>query len=189
MADLSVPSKQLEFSRPLELGELEHGEVVRELGADAVELAALQTRYGVDEVRSASAQLTVSPQPQGAVKVTGVIRAEICQSCVVTLEPVQETLEETISVNYLPPGAEEPADSSESDLESEEEFEAFDGVCIDLGELTAQQIAAAIDPYPRKDGVTFGNQGQLRDNEPEERDNPFAVLQKLKDGENQTQDP
>lgn len=176
MADLFSTKAMIEFSRPLEISELEQGELVRDLAAEAGELAALQKRYGVEALHSASAHLTISPETHGAVKVSGVVSAELDQICIISLEPVAETIDEPICVTYLPPGVNEPSD----ELETDEEFEAFDGISIDLGELTSQQIAAAIDPYPRRSGVIFGNQGQLGDNEPEERDNPFAVLQKLK---------
>lgn len=176
---------ETEFSRPLEVAELENGEVVREIEANATELAGLQRRFAVDMLSSATAKLTITPEPQGVVQVRGVVCAKLNQTCIVSLEPVDEEVEETVSVIYLPPGVEEPRDT---DLEAAEDYEPFDGLTIDLGELTAQQIAAAINPYPRKAGVEFGNQGQLGDNGPEERDNPFAVLEQLKGKEGPAQE-
>ncbi|NNF76683.1 MAG: hypothetical protein HKN05_01515, partial [Rhizobiales bacterium] len=177
MPDQPAAAAKLEFSRPLEVSELEHGQVTREFSADSAELSALQQRYGVEALRSVSAHLTISPEPEGAVKVSGVVRAELSQNCTVTLEPVEETVDEPIAVTYLPPGVDEPGGAVDRMLESQEDYEPFDGLSLELGELVAQEIAAAIDPYPRKSGVVFGNQGQLGDNAPEERDNPFAVLQ------------
>ncbi len=171
----------LEFSRPLEVADLEHGEVVKELTATADELVALQKRFDVETLEAVSAKLTVSPEAGGTVKVEGRVRASLSQLCVVSLEPIDELVDEEISVTYLPPGTEEPSGAEAGELGSEADFEEFDGVVIELGELTAQQIAAAMNPYPRKEGVEFGNQGQLGDNAAEERENPFAVLQKLKD--------
>lgn len=174
----------LEFSRPFEVAELEEGEIAREIKADDGELAALQRRFAVEALHAASAQLNIAAGSKGLITVTGTVRAKLAQTCIVSLDPVNEELEEAISVTFLPPGVDEP----HGDLETDEEYEPFDGESIDLGELAAQQIAAAINPYPRKDGVTFGNQGQLGDNEPEERDNPFAVLEALKSKGGQAQD-
>lgn len=171
----------IEFSRPFEVADLEHGDVVRELTATPDELAALQKRFEVETLEAVSAKLAVSPEAGRTVKVEGVVRAKLSQLCVVSLEPIDEMVEEDISVTYLPPGTEEPSGAEAGELGSEADFEEFDGVVIELGELTAQQIAAALNPYPRKEGVEFGNQGQLEDNAPEERENPFAVLQQLKD--------
>ena len=177
-----------EFSRPFEVAELEDGELVREITADEGELAALQRRFAIEALHGVSAKLTIAAAGEGVVQVSGTVRAKLSQICIVTLDPVDEEVAETIAVTYLPPGVEEPHGGLEGDLEAPDEYEAFDGVSIDLGELTAQQIAAAINPYPRKDGVIFGNQGQLGDNDPEERDNPFAVLEALKAKDGQTQD-
>lgn len=187
MADPSNADIVPEFHRPLAITELDHGQIKKELTAEPAELAALQERFAVEALHAASAQLTITPQPEGTVKVEGAIRARLSQLCVISLEPIDEAVDETISVTYLPPGMEGPAAAGEDEPETEEEFEPFDGVTIDLGELTAQHIAAALNPYPRKDGVVFGNRGQLGDNADEERDNPFAVLQKLKDQGNSTQ--
>ncbi len=96
-----------------------------------------------------------------------------------TLEPVDEVIEEFISVVYLPEGAEDP-EEEEVDPLSDEEYEFFDGESVDLGELVAQQIAAAINPYPRKDGAELGKVASMGDSEPVVRENSFAVLGKLK---------
>ncbi|MCP5083407.1 MAG: DUF177 domain-containing protein [Alphaproteobacteria bacterium] len=175
-----------EFSRPLEISELEHGQIVRELTADTTELSALQQRYDVEALWSASASLTISPEAEGVVKVTGFVRADLSQICSVSLEAVEEAINEPVSITYLPPGVDEPNVATDSPLETQEDYEPFDGMSLELGEFVVQEIAAAIDPYPRKSGVVFGNQGQLGDNAPEERDNPFAVLQKLKGEGSQT---
>lgn len=187
MPDPSNSDVVPEFSRLVPVTDLEQGEIVRHLVAEPAELAALQTRFAIEALHAASADLTITPQPENTVKVEGAIHATLSQMCVVSLEPIDETVDETLSVTFLPPGVEEPAGGPDGELESEEDFDTFDGITIDLGELVAQHIAAALNPYPRKDGVVFGNQGQLGDNAGEERDNPFAVLQKLKDQDGSTQ--
>ena len=161
---------------------------MREFSADATELAALCRRYGVEALKAASASLTISPEPEGAVRVSGAVHAELSQICSVSLEAVDEIIDEPVAITYLPPSMDEPATAVDATFEPQEDYEPFDGVSLELGELVAQEIAAAIDPYPRKAGVTFGNHGQLGDNAPEERDNPFAVLQKLKGEGSQTQE-
>ncbi|MEM1198076.1 MAG: DUF177 domain-containing protein [Pseudomonadota bacterium] len=173
-----------EFSRPFQVEDLEDRDVTLELVADSTELAGLQARYGVDTLSAVSAHLTLSAQPEGAVKVSGTVKAALRQTCIISLEPVDETIEEALSVLYLPAGLDEPGDDGDFELD----YEAFDGQTIDLGELTAQQIAGAINPYPRRAGVEFGNQAQLGDNTSEERDNPFAVLQALKSNQGTAQE-
>ncbi|MEM8689385.1 MAG: DUF177 domain-containing protein [Pseudomonadota bacterium] len=173
-----------EFSRPFQVEDLTDGDLICELSADAAELAGLQARFGVDELTSVSAHLTLAAQPEGAVKVSGTLRAALRQTCIISLEPVEETIEEAVAVLYLPQGQDEPQDDGDFELD----YETFDGSTLDLGELIAQQIAGAINPYPRRAGAEFGNSGQLGDNAPEERDNPFAVLQALKSKEGTAQE-
>ncbi len=180
-ADLNAKA---EFSRPFQVEDLQDGDVTLDLTADEAELAGLQARYGVDALTDVSAKLSLSAQPEGSVKVSGSVSAGLRQTCIVSLEPVEETIAEDISVLYLPAGVEEPQDDGDFELD----YETFDGLTIELGEMVAQQIAGAINPYPRRAGVEFGNQGQLGDNAGEERDNPFAVLQALKTNEGTAQE-
>ena len=97
----------------------------------------------------------------------------------VTLEPVEEKIIEPIAVTYLTE-VEEPPEDAELAAFDDEEIEEFDGESVDLGELVAQAIASAINPYPRKDGAEFGKPDGLGDNTAGVRENPFAVLKGLK---------
>lgn len=170
---------QLEFSRVFDVGELQDDGSSRELKASPEELTALQKRYGLDALDEVRGELKISALEAGAMKVTGKIFARLSQTCVVTLEPVDEVIGEFISIAYLPEGAEDP-EEEEVDPLSDEEYEFFDGKSVDLGELVAQQIAAAINPYPRKDGAELGKVASMGDSEPVVRENSFAVLGKLK---------
>ncbi len=51
-------------------------------------------------------------------------------------------------------GAAEPDKTVMVDLESDA-AEPFDGDAIDIGEAVAQQLALALDPYPRAPGVSL----------------------------------
>ena len=69
----------------------------------------------------------------------------------------------------------------EIDPESEDPPEPLEGGALDLGELVSEELALALDPYPRKPGVapvdlSFG----APEEESDEEDSPFAALAALK---------
>jgi len=54
---------------------------------------------------------------------------------------------------------------------------------VDFGEIAAQQLALALNPYPRADGATLEQLNEVADNKKvtvNERNSPFAVLGELK---------
>lgn len=172
-------ASQPEFSRAFRTDELQDGAVSRELIGSNAECVALAARYGVDELRSISAELSVAGVGSRGLRVEGKVSAELVQSCVVTLDPVEESISEDVSVTYLPEGEDDLQDAELAAFD-DEEIEPFDGESVDLGELVAQTVAAAIDPYPRTEGAEFGKPSGLGDNERDVRENPFAVLKGLK---------
>lgn len=171
-------SRSQEFSREFPMAELGDAPVEQVFEASDEEREALRERFGIETLGAVCAELAVTPLSEGSVRVAGKVFASLGQLCVVTLEPVAETIEEEFSVTFLREGpeAEELAEKSALD---EEEVDTYDGETLDLGELVTQQVAAAINPYPRKDGAEFGKPDALSDNADGVRENPFAVLRGL----------
>ncbi len=155
---MSQSGRTPEFSRIFEIGELAGEIAERRIVPDEKEREGLRERFGVQALDAVHADLKISPRRGGGLKVAGVVSAKVTQGCVVTLEPVEEEIEETICVIYVPEGSSEPESAGNADPDVLEEYDAFDGETVDLGELAAQQIAAAINPYPRKEGAVFGNE-------------------------------
>src|SRR5262249_34071074 len=106
------------------------------------------------------------------------------QLCVVTLDPVEQTVDETVSVECWP--QEEIAerqdgedDHPESPSLPEEPPLPIVGDEIDLGACAAEALATAINPSPRKQGVAFDGLDARHDAEGP-ASGPFAKLAKLK---------
>ena len=76
------------------------------------------------------------------------------QSCVVSLEDFDSELAERFSVRFVPEGRESP----ELDLEADDEI-TYQGASIDLGEAASEQLALALDPFPRKPGAELQSVG------------------------------
>lgn len=166
-----------EFSRPLRLGTVGQSGRRIELRAEAGEREALARRFDLPDIGSLAASLDLRPEPGGTIRVRGRLLAEVVQSCVVTLEPVPARVDAPLDLRLLPDG-QAPADE---DPDSPDEIES-PGDVADLGEALAEQLALALDPYPRAPGAELPAETRAPE-EPEAapaRPNPFAALKVLK---------
>jgi hypothetical protein len=105
----------------------------------------------------------------------------VTQSCVVTLEPIDDTLEESFEATFWPREAMPPAESGELAIDDAPEPEAIIAGQIAIGRVVFESLAAALEPYPRKPGAVLDWQPPS----PGEADatpptTPFAVLANLK---------
>jgi uncharacterized metal-binding protein YceD (DUF177 family) len=78
------------------------------------------------------------------VRLRGRLEAQVIQSCVISLEEVRSTLDEAFECRFTRPGARIP-----DDLAWDQDIEPLEGTELDIGEIFAQQLALALDPYPR----------------------------------------
>jgi uncharacterized metal-binding protein YceD (DUF177 family) len=86
--------------------------------------------------------------------VSGVARARVTQTCVATLEPVDQIVDERFERCFTP--VLQPAPREEDiDPEAEDPPELL-GDSIDVGEIAAETVALALDPYPRAPGAEVG---------------------------------
>lgn len=148
--------------------------------AEPAECAALARRFGILGIHALGAELRLVPEPGGSIRARGHLSAEVEQSCVVTLEPVRQRVGAPLDLRILGDG-EEPADD---DPDSPDEIESAGGM-VDLGEVVAEQLALALDPYPRAPGAVLPELGDTPPEpapEPPQRPNPFAKLAKLREG-------
>lgn len=152
----------------------------RDIEADAATRAAMAEVAGIREISSARASFDMSLRSGGRVHVMGHLAARIGQTCVVTLEPIENDIDEEIDLIFAP--AEQVAqliddlDEEAEDGEAPEPPEPIVNGIIDLGRLATDMLFLAIDPYPRKEGVVFEPQVAA----PDPEDHPFAALKALK---------
>jgi len=149
------------------------------LEADADQRAALADLLGVSEIERLEGEFQLDLVSGGAVHLRGRIEADVVQACVVSLAPVHQHIQEPISMTLLPAGT---ADGRRDatvlvDPVDEEDRDTYSNGRIDLGVILSEQLALHLDPYPRTPGVTFEVAGN---DETDERDSPFAVLERLK---------
>ncbi|WP_029011192.1 YceD family protein [Azospirillum halopraeferens] len=171
-----------EFSRFVSADRVQRGEVVEEITAGEAERRALAARFELEAIDRLTATVRLSRVRGEMVRVSGELEAEVVQTCVVTLEPVRNTVSERFEALFAP-DALLPDYGDEIDIDAcmldEEMPEAMDNGRIDIGELTAQHLSLALDPYPRAPGVEPPSAEEV-DASPDARPNPFAVLERLK---------
>ncbi len=156
-----------ELSRPFPRSRVGEGASVL-VDANPAECAALATRMDIPEVRQLRCSFELA-RPQGrAIPATGTLAARVVQICVVSLEPFEADIAEDFTIRFVPAGSE----SDELDLEAPDEV-PYDGDMLDLGEAAAEQLALALDPFPRKPGATLA--GDAADDA-----GAFAALRKLR---------
>lgn len=111
--------------------------------AAPAELAAVAARLRIPEVRTLRCRFDL--RRHGAVvEADGALDADVVQTCVVSLEPVEQHVTEQFTLRFVPDGAE----GADDDPESPDEI-PYEGSNIDLGEAAAEQLGLALDPYPR----------------------------------------
>src|ERR1700724_1257010 len=175
-----VTNKPDPWSVPLAVAQIpEHG-LHREIEADPVAREAMAEVAGLREILSAHAALDVTPGSGGRVHVGGHVRARIGQTCVVTLDPIENEIDEPIDLIFAPPEQiPQLADLVDETLEIGAEIpdppEPIVNGVIDLGRLATDALFLAVDPYPRRPDAVFEPLIEAADPE----DHPFAALKTL----------
>lgn len=166
-----------EFSRPIDLDRVGDTELVRDISATAAERAALARRLGLVAIERLEAQVRLRRERAGTVvRLAARLVAEVTQTCVVTLAPVHNRLAEDFTVLY---GDTPRAAEIDLDAAAEEILEPWPAGALDVGEAVAQELALALDPYPRAPGAAIESPPASPEAVPE-KVNPFAGLEKLR---------
>jgi hypothetical protein len=136
---------------------------------------------GVREILAARASFEVTPESGGRVHVTGRVQGLIGQICVVTLDPIENAIDEPVDLTFVPPEQVPQVVHSAEDVAGKEAEiadapEPIENGIIDLGRLATDVLYLAIDPYPRKPDAVFEPPAVADDPE----DHPFAALKALR---------
>jgi uncharacterized metal-binding protein YceD (DUF177 family) len=138
-----------EFSRVLTLDAARRQREPLTIAADANECAALARRFDLIALDSLTATFTIEVCGE-EIRLDGVLTAHAVQRCVATDRPVSALLHEKVHLRCVPASA--TAADSEAEVELSDadcDIIDYDGAVIDVGEMTAQSLALALDPWPR----------------------------------------
>lgn len=173
-----------EFSRSYSPERIPPEGLSETITADESERAALSQRFDLASIEALRAEFHLNLVAGGPmVRLVGRLTADVTQTCVVTLDPVAAHVEEDFELLFGPEETYRPGQEVHLDLETADPPEPFlpDG-SVDVGEVVAEQLSLALDPFPRKadaevktpKGVELGGPDTLPNT-------PFAALAGLKD--------
>ncbi|HEY4069954.1 MAG TPA: DUF177 domain-containing protein [Sphingomicrobium sp.] len=167
------------FAHRLRLDQIRDGERL-DLVADEAECKLIAGRLGLSSLDRLEAHVTLL-RTGAVIRANGRIAATLEQSCVVTDAPVAAHVDDPFALLFMPEpdgvGYDEDIELGEEDCD----VVFHDGASIDLGGAIADTLALSIDPYPRSASAdaALKEAGVLS----EEQASPFAVLSKLKGGD------
>jgi len=155
----------------------------------AEELRKLAQANGLVAVRSLEARLRVTRSGKEELLVKGRLRAQIRQTCVVSLEEFDAALDEEVRVRFAPPPPEAGGGGKTAEPDTISLDRALDldddgpdpliGGAVDLGGVVCEFFTLGLDPYPRRPGASFAEPAAATVEE-----GPFAALAKrVKPGE------
>jgi uncharacterized metal-binding protein YceD (DUF177 family) len=178
--DKADTNKADPWSVPVTVAQIPDTGLHRDIEADRATREAMAEVAGLREILSASAALDVTPKGGGRVHVAGRVRARVGQSCVVTLDPIENDIDEEIDLIFAPPEqipelSDLVDEAAESDTEVPDPPEPIVNGVIDLGRLATDALFLGIDPYPRRPDAVFELPVVAADPE----DHPFAALKAL----------
>ena len=160
---------------------------IPESGLEVERAASPEEREGIARsldliaCSSLTARYAISPQGEGHFRLTGTLKARIDQSCVLTLEPLTNEIEESFSVDYWPETEIPAPTSGVVDVHDEPDLEPIVAGRLKVGRVVFESLASAIDLFPRKPGAAFEAPETSADsNGAGKSDGPFAALARIK---------
>ena len=174
----SNPKSDAPWSVPVAAEDIPEGGLNRAIEAPPDARAALAALADVRAVQALSADFDLT-RLGASVYVSGQVRARVVQTCVVTLEPVENEVDERVDLIFAPGPAGGAAAETAVEVKSLDPADGppeplVDGK-VDLGVVATEFLILGIDPYPRKPDAQFAPPAV---DEPGEH--PFAVLAALK---------
>ena len=175
-----ITDKADPWSVPVVVAQIPDTGLHRDIEAGPAIREAMAAIADLREIVSASASLDVTPKGGGRFQVAGRVRARVGQTCVVTLDPIQNDIDEAIDLIFAPseqiPELSDLVDeAAESDDEIPDPPEPIERGIIDLGRVATDALFLGIDPYPRRADAVF--EAPVVADDPE--DHPFAALKAL----------
>jgi len=169
-----------EFSRLIDVENLAGDDAELEIEATEKERSALAKRFSLVSLDSLKARLHLhKPKSCGPVELEARITAKLAQTCVVTLEPVTNSIDTSFTCTFAGEGDHENEIELDIDPDAADPPEPLIDGQFDAGELVSEYFGLEIDPFPRAPEADFGQEADGQNiNKPEDA-SPFAALRKI----------
>ena len=138
-----------EWSHKVLIAQLGDNPFTVALVADEGVRKALARRFDLIDIAKLEANVALTREGE-TVRLTGHMRAEATQSCALSGQGVAATLDEPLTLVFLPDATESATPDEEIELAADDcDTVWHDGRVVDVAEAVAQSFALALDPYPR----------------------------------------
>jgi len=179
---MSTDDDRPPISRPLKVEEIRDG-ASGVIDATQSEMADIARMLDLVGLAALAFTYRLHHGGGGRLRLTGRLKASLTQTCVVSLDPVEASIDVPVEVEFWPvsmieeleQAAEEPGGSGRLDWP-----EPIAGGKIDLGPAIYETLATALDPYPKREGVSFDWSQGAPDGDRAGGTSPFAALAELK---------
>ncbi len=160
--------------------------------ASADECAALAERFSLISIEELKVEGRIDVFARGRqAHLTARLVADVTQTCVVSLAPVRAHLEEDFIRDFDRAAlSDAPAEiGPDFDIAALDPPDPLPERGIDVGEVAAEELGLALDPYPRAEGVKPAAGAEKGPEKGEEtaaeaanlQESPFSVLRRLKE--------
>jgi hypothetical protein len=174
--------KRSPLSRPLRVDEIAEGTEVAIEPTDS-ERAAIADMLDLCGLERLTVICRLRRRGGGRIGLSGRLEASVTQTCVISLAPVQATLDLPIEIEFWPVPLIDEFEKSVEDPSSPGGLDWPEPIVegrIDLGSLVYETLATALDPYPKWEGVTFEWPNEAASDQGKSPQGPFAALERLK---------
>jgi hypothetical protein len=165
------------WSVPLALSDVPESGRHFDLVANEQARSAVAKHAGLAALPRLEASFDVTLHGRDGLRVVGRVSATVGQTCVITLEPLENEIDESIDLVFTPTAA-PLIEGAEIEVPAEDVPEVLVGGVIDLGAIATEFLILGLDPYPRKTDAIFQASAVGDD-----AAHPFAALAVLKKGQ------
>ena len=166
---------QKNFSYPIKIEDLKQSDYKYELTADSAELEDITQVLQVEKVHEIFLKLN---NRANNLRVWGNVFAKIELKSVITLDNFIKNYNVPFELNFDTRATYNDIKELECNIEDEVP-DIIENGCINLADIAIEQIALNLEDYPRAEGEVFDS-ALYGDSEEPKKENPFAVLAKLK---------
>lgn len=171
MSDQDAENAASELTAPVDLRSAGLADRRFKLAATPQECALIAKRLMIPGVGKLEGEISLTAS-KTELKAVGELHAELTRECVASLEEMAETVDEVFEVVFMRAVAGATAEAVEEEFEDWDAPEVHEGDVFDLGDFLIQQLALAMEPFPRKEGAQ-----SLVDQYGQDKSiSPFAVL-------------
>jgi hypothetical protein len=167
---MSAGTATPEFSRIVTLDATTQPLIRLAIDAKPGECAALARRFGLEAITALRLDGELRAADSGMWRLAARVTSDVVQTCVVSLEPLPAHVDERFEIVFSDDGA-AASGATELDIALDDAEPLPADGRLDVGEIAAQQLLLALEPFPRKAGEVVPRTGDDEDGH-----RPFAGL-------------